>query len=138
MTNRQTWILTSLREAAWAPLSVLLFYLLARSLQLFKFFPPLDIPIHFLGGVVMTYFYRVAVRNSQTRVGEIPFPIQVIFAFTCAGTTMIFWELYEYVYDFFFGTQMVRGVTDTTVDFFVGLLGALVVSLFYGRRGDKA
>lgn len=136
MRNRQVaaWIIDTLREAAWAPLGVFLFYLIARSLQLFSLFPPLDIPTHFLGGMVITYFYRVAIRKVQKLVGEIPFPIQVIFAFTCAGTTMIFWEFYEYVFDFFFHTRMVRGVTDTTVDFFVGLLGALVLSFFYRKR----
>jgi len=136
MRNKQfaAWIIDTLREAAWAPLGIFLFYLIARSLQLYQFFPPLDIPTHFLGGVAITYFYRVAIRNAQKLVGEIPFPVQVLFAFTCTGTTTIFWELYEYIFDFFFDTQMVRGVTDTTVDFFVGLLGALVVSLFYRRR----
>lgn len=129
-----TWILDTLREAAWAPLSVFGFYLLGRSLQLFKLYPPLDIPTHFLGGVVITYFYRVAIRHSQKLVGEIPFPVQVLFAFTCTGTTTIFWEFYENVLDFFFNTQMVRGVEDTIVDLFVGLLGALVLSLFYKRR----
>ena len=136
MRNKQVaaWITSTLRESAWAPLGVFLFYLIARSLQLFSVFPSLDIPTHFLGGAVITYFYRVAIQNAQKLVGEIPFPIQVIFAFTCAGTTMIFWEFYEYIFDFFFNTQMVRGVTDTTVDFFVGLLGALTLSLFYRRR----
>ena len=129
-----TWIFDTLREAVWAPLGVFLFYLVARSLQLFNLFPPLDIPTHFLGGVVITYFYRVAIRNVQAVVGEIPFPIQVIFAFTCAGTTMIFWEFYEYVFDFFFDTQMVRGVTDTTVDFFVGVRGSIILSLFYRKK----
>ena len=124
----------TLREAAWAPLGVFLFYLLARALQLFSLFPPLDIPTHFLGGVAITYFYRIAIRHAQRLVGEIPFPVQVLFAFTCTGTTTIFWEFYEYIFDLFFNTQMVRGVTDTTVDFFVGLLGALVVSLFYRRQ----
>lgn len=135
MRNQQVpdWIMVTLREAAWAPLGVFTIYVTAKSLQLFKLFPPLDIPTHFLGAVVITYFYRVAIRNSQKLVGEIPFPVQVIFAFTCAGTTTIFWELYEYVSDYFFHTHMVRGVTDTTVDFFVGLLGALVVSVFYRR-----
>lgn len=135
--NRQpftTWILDSLREAAWAPLGVFGFYLLGRSLQLFKLYPPLDIPTHFLGGVVITYFYRVAIRHSQKLVGEIPFPVQVLFAFTCTGTTTIFWEFYENVLDFFFNTQMVRGVEDTIVDLLVGLLGALVFSLFYKRH----
>jgi hypothetical protein len=136
MRNKQVtaWVIGTLGEAAWAPLAVFLFYLLARSLQLFSLFPPLDIPTHFLGGVAITYFYRVAIRNAQKLVGEIPFPIQVMFAFTCSGTTTIFWEFYEYIFDFFFDTKMVRGVTDTTVDFFVGLLGALVVTLFYKRH----
>jgi hypothetical protein len=128
------WIVKTLREAAWAPLSVFVFYLLARSIQLFQRFPLLDIPTHFFGGVVITYFYQVAIRHSQKLVGEIPFPVQILFAFTCTGTTTIFWEFYEYIFDFFFHTQMVRGVTDTTVDFLVGLLGALVVSLFYRRQ----
>ena len=135
MRNKQVaaWVGDTLREAAWAPLGVFLFYLIGRSLQLFSLFPLLDIPTHFLGGMVITYFYRVAIRSVQTLVGEIPSPVQILFAFTSAGTTMIFWEFYEYVFDYFFHTQMVRGVTDTTVDFFVGLLGALVVSLFYRR-----
>jgi hypothetical protein len=136
MRNRQiaAWISHTLRESAWAPLGVFLLYLVARSLQLYNRFPPLDIPTHFLGGVAITYFYRVAIRNAQQLVGSIPLPIQVLFAFTCAGTTMIFWEFYEYTSDFLLDSKMVRGVTDTTVDFFVGLLGALVLSIFYRHR----
>ena len=128
------WIFATLREAAWAPLSVLGFYLLARSFLLFKLFPPLDIPTHFLGGVAITYFFRVAIRHSEKVVGEIPFPIQILFAITCTGTTAILWEFYENILDRFFGTQMVRGVEDTIVDLLMGLLGALVQSLFYRRR----
>ena len=128
------WVIDTLREAAWAPIGVFLFYIVARSLQLFVYFPPLDIPTHFMGGVVITYFYRVAIRNAQRLVGDIPFPIQVLFALTCTGTTTIFWEFYENISDYFFHSQMVRGVTDTVVDLFVGLLGALAVSLLYRRR----
>ena len=133
MRNKQitVWMLATLREAAWAPLAVFIFYRIARSLQLFILFPPLDIPTHFLGGIVITYFYRVAIRRSQAVVGEIPLPVQILFAVTCAGTTTILWEFYENISDYFFHTQMVRGVTDTIVDLFVGLMGALVVSLFY-------
>ena len=137
MTNQQPWIgwiVRTLREAAWAPLAVFLFYRLALALDLYERFPPLDIPTHFLGGLAITYFYRSAIRHSQTLVGEIPLSIQVLFALTSAGTTMVFWEFYEYIMDAFFNTQMIRGVEDTIVDFFVGLLGALVLSLFYRKR----
>jgi hypothetical protein len=137
MTNKPQspeWILHTLREAAWAPLSAFLLYLIARHFQLYKLFPPLDIPTHFMGGIAITYFFRVAFRQSQKLVGEIPFPVQVLFAFTCTGTTTIFWEFYEYLFDFFFHTQMMRGVTDTMVDLFVGLLGALALSVLYRQR----
>jgi len=123
-----------LREAAWAPLSVLGFYALGLTFHLFKLFPPLDIPVHFMGGVVITYFYRVAIRQSQNVVGAIPVPVQILFAFTCTGTTTIFWEFYENLLDFFVGTHMVRGLQDTIVDLLVGLLGALALTLFYKQR----
>ena len=129
-----TWLREPLREAAWAPLTVLAFSALGLTFLFLNVFPPLDIPVHFMGGVVITYFYRVAIRNSQSLVGEIPFPIQVLFAITCTGTTTILWEFYENILDYFAGTQMVRGVQDTIVDLIVGLLGALVLSLFYTRR----
>ena len=137
MISRQLWIdwiFATLREAAWAPLSVFIAYLLGLAFQLFKLFPPLDIPFHFLGGVVITYFYRIAIRHSQKLLGEIPFPIQVLLAFTCTGTTTILWEFYENLLDFFVGTHMVRGLQDTITDLFLGLFGALVFSLFYRRR----
>lgn len=134
--NKQliAWITNTLREAAWAPISVFGFYLLGLALGLYDLFPPLDIPTHFMGGVVITYFYRVAIRNSQKLVGEIPLAIQILFAFTCTGTTTILWEVCENILDFFLGTDMVRGLQDTIVDLFLGLLGALVLSLFSRRK----
>ena len=137
MTDHQryaTWMTSTLREAAWAPLAVLGFYVIGLALRLFKSFPFLDIPTHFIGGVVITYFYRVAIKNSQTLVGEVPLPIQILLAFTCTGTTTIFWEFYENLADFFLGTQMVRGLEDTIVDLLLGLSGALVLSVLYKRR----
>jgi hypothetical protein len=129
-----TWIIETLREAAWAPLSVVAFYAIGLTFQLFDLFPVLDIPSHFAGGVAITYFYRLAIKHAQKLVGEIPFPIQVLLAFTCTATTTIFWEFYENLLDFFLGTHMVRGLHDTIMDLFVGLSGALVLSLFYKGR----
>lgn len=137
MTDTQPWmewLMNTLREAAWAPLAVFLFYLLGLTLELYERFPPLDIPTHFLGGMAITYFYRAAIRHAQALVGEIPFPIQVLFAFTSTGTTAVFWEFYEFIIDFFLNAEMMLGVTNTIVDFFMGLSGALVVSLFYRKH----
>ena len=128
------WVSITLREAAWAPLSIIAFYAIGLALHLYDLFPPLDLPSHLLGGVAITYFFRSAIKNSQSLVGDIPIPIQIIFAFTCTGTTIIFWEFYENLLDRFFDTHMVRGLEDTIVDMLLGLLGALVFTLLYRRR----
>lgn len=137
MKNKQQlidWVLATLREAAWAPLSVVGFYVLGLALHLFKMFPFIDMPTHFMGGVTITYFYRVAIRNSQKFLGDIPLPIQILLAFTATGTTTVLWEFYENLMDHFLGFQMVRGLEDTIVDLAMGLSGALVLSLFYRKK----
>ncbi|NJC96654.1 MAG: hypothetical protein C3F07_15080 [Anaerolineales bacterium] len=128
------WILFTLRESAWAPLSVFGFYLFGLAIDLFDNFPNMDIPTHFMGGFMITYFYRSLIRNSQPIVGDIPLPIRILFAFTCTGTTAVLWEFYENIMDRFFGFHMVRGLEDTIMDLLLGLSGALVLSLFYRRR----
>lgn len=133
LSQYSSWILVTMREAAWAPLSVFSVYLVCLIVGLYDLYPNLDIPTHILGGIAITYFYRAAIRNSQKLLGETPFPIQVLFAFTATGTTVIFWEFAENIVDFVFHTHNVFGLFDTLKDMFNGLLGALVLTLFYRR-----
>jgi hypothetical protein len=128
------WIIATLRESAWAPLSVFGFYLFGLAVHLFDNIPYMDIPTHFMGGVAITYFYRSAIRNSQKFVGETPLPIQIVLAFTSTGTTAVLWEFYENILDHFFGFHMVRGLGDTLMDLLMGLSGALLLSLFYRKK----
>ena len=128
------WIVSTLRAAAWAPLAVFGVYLFGIAIDLYDRFPVLDVPTHFMGGVSITYFFRSAIRNSQEYLGKIPTLIRTLFAFTCTGTTIILWEFYENAFDFLFGTSMVRGLEDTVMDMFIGLMGALVLSVI-ARRG---
>ncbi len=127
-------LVVTLKEAAWAPLSVIGLYGFGLAFHFFDKFPALDIPTHFLGGMAITYFYRVAIRNSQDFLGNIPLPIQILLAFTATVTTAVFWEFYENIMDYFLYTHMVLGLFDTLKDLFDGIMGALVLSLFYERR----
>ena len=127
------WTLVTCRESAWAPLAIVAFYLVALSLNLYELYPELDIPTHIAGGAAITYFFRSAIRNSQDFLGAIPYPIQILFAFTATASAIIFWEFYENILDYFFKTQTVLGLFDTLKDMFNGLLGALVLTLFYRR-----
>lgn len=128
------WAAAVSREAAWAPLAVFGLYLLGLAIDLYDRYPPFDIPTHFMGGAAITYFFRSAIKHSQKFLGDIPGLIQILFAFTCTGTTIILWEFYENAFDFLFGTTMVRGLEDTVVDMFIGLAGALVLSSLYRRN----
>lgn len=128
------WAFVTLRESAWAPLGIFGFYLFGLAFHLYDLYPPLDIPTHFMGGVAITFLYRSAIHNSQKILGEVPLPVQIILAFTATGTTTVLWEFYENILDYFLGTHMVRGLGDTLMDMFLGLAGALVLSLLYRRR----
>jgi hypothetical protein len=134
MPNKQQWISwagATLRESAWAPLSVVAVYLLGLAFHLYDLFPPLDVPTHFMGGVAITYLYRSAIKNSQSFAGDVSFGVQIVFALTCTGTTTVLWEFYEFLCDHFLHTRMIRGLEDSLLDMFLGLLGALVLSLLY-------
>jgi hypothetical protein len=136
MKNKQQWIdwgVVTLREAAWAPLCIVGFYIFGLAFDLYDLYPWLDMPTHLLGGVAITYFYRSAIWNSQQVIGDIPLPVQVLLAFTATGTTTILWEFYENTIDHFFGFTTVRGLEETVVDMAMGLSGALILSLFYRK-----
>jgi hypothetical protein len=123
-----------MRESAWAPISVFIIYSILKAFGAYLQYPPLDIPTHFLGGVAIAYFFRSAIANSQILVGSIPSPIQILFALTCAGTTTILWEFFEYSSDYFFHTNMILGLEDTLKDMFLGFLGGLIL-LLWRRAG---
>ena len=132
MKNRQkllSWFLMTVRESIWAPLGVVVSYLVVKAFDGYLLYPPLDIPTHFLGGVAIAYFYRSAITNSQKLVGSIPLPVQSLLTLTCTGTTTILWEFFEYSSDLFFHTNMVLGLEDTLKDMFMGLLGGLILLL---------
>jgi hypothetical protein len=126
----------TMRESAWAPVSLYVVYRVAKAFGAYLAYPALDIPTHFLGGAAIAYFYRSAIANSQKFVGRIPESIQIIFAITCTGTTTILWEFLEYISDTFFHTNMILGLEDTLKDMFLGLLGGTILVLW--RRAGQS
>jgi hypothetical protein len=139
MIDRQkllNWVIATVRQSAWAPLSVFVLYLAGRAFSAYLLYPPLDIPTHFLGGAAIAYFYRSAITESQRLIGSIPRPIQNLLTLTCTGTTTILWEFFEYSSDLFFHTSMVLGLEDTLKDMFLGLLGGLMILMLISKGGS--
>ena len=126
------WIKQSLQQAAWAPLTVFIFYAVAaKGFNAYLIYPWLDMPTHFFGGLAMTYFYLVLLQQSQRLVGAIPRLILFSFPLGLTAITAALWEFLEFLSDAAFGTKMNLGVSDTLSDQFFGLLGGAVLLAAY-------
>jgi len=134
----RSWLKRTFQEAAWAPLAVFCFYAIAaKGFNVYILYPWLDMPTHFVGGIAITYFFRVAAVHAQELVGSIPRSIQLGLSLGLTAATVVIWELLEFLSDITFGTRMNLGVSDTLSDLFFGLLGALVVVVAAALRPTR-
>lgn len=130
-----SWITLTLRRAAWAPLLVLGLHLVAAlALGLYRLWPPTDIPMHFLGGMAIAFFFAHAYRAAE-EIGLLGRPAAVLGEVTvCAlvGSATVFWEFAEFLSDRYLGSHLQDGLDDTLGDMLVGLLGG--AAFLAGRR----
>lgn len=132
-TSVYRWLLTTLRQAAWAPLLVFCAHLVcSRVLHLYARVPGIDVPMHFAGGVAMAYFVHVTSRNGS-RCGVLGsyHPLThagLVFGLTCAAAMV--WEFAEFLSDRYLGTHAQgNDLEDTLADMLLGMLGAIVFLL---------
>lgn len=133
-------VTSTLRQAAWAPATVLISHAIAdKVFNAYATYPWIDIPAHFFGGVAITYFFLTAAANLQRVVGTIPYIVQLVLAVGLAAISAIVWEFVEYLCDLFLGSKISLGVTDTLSDLFFGLLGAFFMTAIAcrGKIGRK-
>jgi hypothetical protein len=126
--RRADWLGYLWRRAGWFPTAVFLLHvLISRVLNGYILFPPLDIPMHFLGGVAIAFFFsRVLAMVPETIIeGAARTAAQAlcVFALTCTAT--VFWEFAEFFSDRLFGTRAQLGLEDTLLDMALGVAGGL-------------
>ena len=146
MTNERIfpWSIESIRRGGFPAIALFTFHVIAsRGFHAYEQFPPLDIPMHFLGGVVIAYFFHRAslaasergITGSFHRVTH----AVLVFALTCTAT--VFWEFAEFIADHYFGTHAQLGLDDTLGDMLLGICGGitlLVVISFADRRNESS
>jgi hypothetical protein len=114
------WIARTLRDGGWAPVLVLGAHVLAsRVLPGYESYPDLDLPMHFLGGVAIAFFFHVAFRHASRYHVLAPY-----HRLTCAAA--VFWEFAEFLSDRYLGSHAQDGIPDTMVDMALGIGGGLV------------
>lgn len=137
MNPLRTWMLISLRSAAWAPLTVLILHVIAtRGFNAYHRFPWLDLPFHFFGGVAIAYFLwrSITIEVARPVLGQLSCSGQILFTLAALGTVTVLWEFAEWTTDHFGWTGAQRGLDDTMGDMVIGVFGGVVALLFMVAR----
>jgi hypothetical protein len=121
-----TWMIKSLIESGWAPIGVFsLHVVMARVFNAYATFPGIDIPMHFMGGIVIAFFFHRASMNGSQFGLLGPFHptthFLLVFFATCSAT--VFWEFAEFINDRYFGGHAQAGLIDTLRDMVMGISG---------------
>jgi hypothetical protein len=130
---------STLREAAWAPIAVFLAHVIAsRVFHAYVAFPPLDIPMHLLGGAAIAFFFHRGLVNASIPglLGPLHPATHRLLVFSLVGTTTVFWEFVEFISDRYFGTHAQLGLADTMKDMCMGILGCLLFLVAFSRSSQ--
>jgi hypothetical protein len=133
------WVLGTLRDAGWAPALVFALHVVAsRGFHVYDRFPLFDVPMHFLGGAAMAYFFHTAALNGARLRVLGPYQrlshLALVFAWVC--TVAVCWEFAEWITDHYFGTHAQMGdLDDTLKDILVGMVGGSVLLAAFVATG---
>ena len=128
----QKWMILTLMQSGLGPIGVFsLHVVLSRVFNAYAALPGLDIPMHFLGGIVIAYFFhRASINASQLKLlGEFHPTTHVLLVFFATGTATVFWEFAEFINDRYFGGHSQAGLADTMKDMLMGLSGGTALLL---------
>jgi hypothetical protein len=122
------------------PMIVLFAHLFASQvLNLYKLFPNLDIPVHFLGGLSIAYtstqiLSYLEKEKSTAALNQVVF---LVFVFSLTATATVFWEFAEFIGDQLLNTNIQISLANTMQDQFMGILGGIAWIGLYTRKFAK-
>lgn len=100
-----------------------------------------DIPMHFLGGfwLAMVYFWlnaKVEILNPE--FSKLPkWSANLLFALSFIILIGVFWEFYEFIFDFFNGRMFQGSSVDTMGDLFFDLVGGVTAFTIFYKKFNK-
>lgn len=124
------WLTMSLIKAAWPPALVFAIHVVALlAFDVYSRLPDFDVPMHFFGGVAISYFlggcYRVAWQAGFLgQPSRVLYPVVIVGATTLAA---VVWEFAEFLTDELWGWHSQSSLADTMLDMALGLLGGIVL-----------
>ena len=128
-----------IRRTLWFPVVVFFVHALAAGafpVSVYDVWPPLDIPMHFMGGFAIAYFIAqsAVILTDSGLVDARDTLVRMALVIGLTSTATIVWEFAEWTSDYFLGTRAQVGLDDTMLDIFLGLAGGLSCILFSELR----
>jgi hypothetical protein len=120
------------------PAFVLLAHVIASKLfHLYRIFPNIDIPFHYLGGLSIAWTSAQILRYMESEkniaaLDKILFPILII---SLTATAAVFWEFAEFIGDRLLRTNIQISLANTMQDQFIGILGGTTWALIVALQG---
>lgn len=128
-----------MRQAGWVPLGFFLFHVaVSKGLDAYLILPWLDIPMHFLGGIAIGYFYRASLANPAAAdvLGTLTPFAQKLLTVAAVGATTVIWEFAEWSTDSLGFTQSQLSLDDTLLDMLLGIGGGVCMVVEF-RHGSS-
>jgi hypothetical protein len=122
------------------PITVVLVHLIAsKVLNLYKIFPDLDIPFHYIGGLSIAYtsvqiLSYLEKEKISTPLNKVVF-LALIFSLT--ATASVFWEFAEFIGDQLLHTNLQISLANTMQDQLMGVLGGATWVLIHFKKFEK-
>ncbi|MBC8451495.1 MAG: hypothetical protein H8D72_02170 [Planctomycetes bacterium] len=140
---RRLWsaVRTVSNQVAWFPILVFTVHMLASQVfHAYKAWPPLDIPMHFIGGFAIAYFSwgMLEVFEAERLLGPSTGVLRLLLIFTLTCTAAVFWEFSEFAVDRLFDIGAQRGLFDTLKDMALGITGCGAFLSFVLSRSQVA
>lgn len=116
-----------------AGILLLLFQVSTMPFTLYEKMPWLDIPMHFVGGLIVAWFVAEYFRGEREKMSKLASAVLIIGGAAIVG---VGWEWFEWILDNFIFTehQFMGGLDDTLFDLVMDLLGAIAVTLICVTR----
>lgn len=133
-------IVFKIMQAAWPMAVVFLFdNLVNNPFGFYERWPNFDVPMHVFGGVITTWCLVRFLKSVKVYTALKPRWLRYWFLVANTGLIGIFWEVYEWLMDYWFpwiGVQTSLG--DTIADLMNDLIGAgLFVAYLYWQTRKK-
>lgn len=118
------------KAGGWFPSLVFVSHLILKYIiQIYRYWPHADMPLHFFGGMSIAFFvsgsYQILRHEGAKRSRVVLLELVLIVSLT--ATAAVFWEFMEFASDHFFATNLQGSLLNTMMDLIMGMLGATII-----------